>query len=349
MNELNNLENILTSFLGESKNGLSGGQIQFCCPQCAEDNGVESDGKFNLEINVLRGGGVYRCWKCELENDMSGKLSNLIKKYGNSKILEEYREEIKNIKNSKDYEFNLLENGFIIEEDDEMKITFPEKTYDFKFDNNKRESRALKYLSERNISPEIIKKYDLKYTDNYCQNKNFKNRIIIPSYDKFNQLNYFTGRDYIGNQVRKYFNLENSNRKDIVFNEKLINWDGDIVLVEGPFDHIVIPNSIPMMGKALNRDHYLYSCVTEKSTSNIFVFLDDDAYLNALHVCNIIYNINTYNRLKIIPTSKLKDTLNKKKGLNLKKLDPSKLYELYGKKGISWALKNAEDYNPLFT
>lgn len=343
MNELTPLVDILDSFLGDSKNGLSdSGQIQYCCPACSEDDNVDYDGKFNLEINLIRN--KFRCWKCEIDNGMSGKLSKLLKKYGDEHLLNKYRSQIIEIKKSKEYEFNFNQNSVSFEDDEELIIKLPGKTYEFKFDGNKKESNALTYLENRGIFENTIKKFDIKFTDNYCENVNFKNRIIIPSYDKYGSLNYYTCRDYTDKNFKKYYNYENSNRKDIIFNEKHINWDSDIVLVEGPFDHIIIPNSITLLGKYINKDYYLYDCILNKSTQNIYVFLDDDAISDAFEICKRLSSINLCGRLKIIPTKKLLNIINEKKGIELEKLDPSKLYELYKQKGIAWALKNAENY-----
>lgn len=344
MQELNGLEEILESFLGKSKTGISdNGQIQFNCPACSDDNGLtDGDGKYNLEINLVRG--KFRCWACEHTNDMSGKLSALIKKYGGDSLLSIYRNEIISIKKSKEYELNFNDNQLVFEEDEDLCVKLPEKTYEFKFDGNRREQYALSYLLERGIDEKIIKKYDIRYTDNYCDSVQFKNRIIITSYDKYGSLNYFTGRDYSGKSGRKYYNYENSTRKEIIFNEHLINWDGDIVLVEGPTDHLVVPNSIPLLGKAINSDFYLFECIMKKSTQNIYVFLDDDASLDAINICNKLSSLHLCGRLKIIPTGKLLKILIEQKGINLKKLDPSKLFELYGHKGIAWAISKAEKY-----
>lgn len=345
MQELSGLKEILESFLGESKSGISdNGQIQFNCPACSDDNGLtDGDGKYNLEINMVRG--KFRCWACEHTNDMSGKLSVLIKKYAGDSLLSSYRAEIINIKKSKEYELNFNDNQLIFEEDEDLCVNLPEKTYEFKFDGNKRESYALKYLLDRGINEKIIKKYDIRFTDGYCKNISFRNRIIITSYDKYGSLNYFTGRDYSGRASRKYYNYENSNRKEIIFNEHLINWDGDIILVEGPTDHLVVPNSIPLLGKAINRDFYLFESIMKKSTQNIYIFLDDDASLDAINICDKLSSLQLCGRLKIIPTGKLFKLLIKYKGIDIKKLDPSKLFELYGHKGIAWAISNAENYD----
>lgn len=341
--ELDNLVNILDSFLSESKSGISDlGQIQYCCPQCAEDDGVESDHKYNLEVNLLKN--KYRCWKCEFTNGMSGKLSNLIKKYGGENNLSLFRDEVKNIKKSKEYELNFIEENLTFDEDDEFVVNLPEKTLEFLFDGNKSEEKALNYLLSRGITEDIIKKYNLKYTNNYCPNRNFRHRIIIPSYNKYGELNYYTGRDYTETNTRKYFNLEDSNRKELIFNERFVNWDGDITLVEGPVDHIVVPNSVPLLGKAINPDFYLFENIMKKSTQKIIVFLDDDAYMDAINICKKLSCYELCNRLQIIPTKKLLNILNETHQLNLKKLDPGKLFELYGYKGIAWAIQMAEDY-----
>ena len=347
MQELVTLVEILETFLGESKDSVSdNGQIQFNCPACSDDNGLsDGDGKFNLEINLVRG--KYRCWACEHTNEMSGKLSSLIKKYGNESILSQFRDEVNNIKKSKEYEFNFVDNNLMFEEDEELIVSLPEDTYDFKFDGNKREEAALKYLIERGMGEYFIVKFDLKYTDRFCHNRNFKNRIIIPSYDKYGILNYYTGRDYSGKSFRKYYNYENSGRKDIVFNERLINWDADVYLVEGPTDHLVVPNSIPLLGKSINTDFYLYECLIKKSRQNIIVFVDNDATEDAYEICRRLSTVDLCGRLKIIQTEKARLKLVEIDGYKYDKLDPNKMHELYGYRGISWILKEIEDYECL--
>ena len=358
MSEFSSIEIILDSLFGESKNGMSDNtQIQYCCPKCAEDDGVESDGKFNLEINLQRN--RFRCWRCEHENDMHGKISNLIRRFGNEGMLLKYREEIKEIKKSKEYEFKFLDNNDPFEEDEELIIELPPQTTDFKFDGNNKEFEALTYLMERGIDEYFIKKFNIKYIGNYCENYNFRNRIIIPSYDKYGNLNYYTGRDYSNKNARKYYNYEKSKRREIIFNELFINWDADIVLVEGPTDHLVVPNSIPLLGKSLNLDYYLFECLIKKSTQNVIVFLDSDAMANAIKICELLSINGLHGRLKIVPTNKMIDMFNCELDENekVKTLDPSKIYQL-GKikdKGknkmalssvanISKALKMAENF-----
>ena len=135
-----------------------------------------------------------------------------------------------------------------------------------------------------------------------------------------------------------------SPKSKYIVNENLINWDGDVTLVEGPFDHLVVPNSIPLLGKTINSTYYLFDEIINKSNQNIIVFLDNDAYDDAIQVCKRLSRYELCGRLRIVNTNKLLNKLNNLRNLNLNKLDPGKLFELYGKKGIAWAICQSEEY-----
>ena len=89
MNEY--LINILEKFLGECRgNNEDTGQSRFDCPACSEDKGLDNgDGKGNLEINYKFG--VFKCWACQDTNNMHGKVPSLIKRYGNRRLLDEFK------------------------------------------------------------------------------------------------------------------------------------------------------------------------------------------------------------------------------------------------------------------
>ena len=76
--------NILTSILGESKQGGydSGvNQYQFNCPHCADEKGGV-DNKFNLEISFTLG--KFHCWSC----GSAGSISRLIKLRGGKPLVD---------------------------------------------------------------------------------------------------------------------------------------------------------------------------------------------------------------------------------------------------------------------
>jgi len=336
---------ILESFLNQSKNGIDErGQAQFDCPHCS----VNEEHSYKCEVNFYKG--IFRCWRCCETDGTHGTITKLIKEYGSPEILQKYKNAVKEIKASREYELDLFSgNGIAFEVDEEDKIMFVDHTYDFQFNGLKREQNALEYLLQRGFDENQIKKYGLKYTTYDCKDKRWWNRIIIPSYNKYNELDYYTGRDYTGKSKQKYLNCDYE-RRDIIFNESLINWDSDVCLLEGPLDSTSIPNSIPLMGKSLNPGCYLFDCLLKFSSADIIVFLDNDATEDCKAICRKLCNAGLGERLKYVPTEELRLKLYdayKKRGIDLKKLDPSKLFEIGNYKGICWALKNSKDFECL--
>lgn len=285
------LYNILASFLGESKNGYDQNcdQYQFNCPCCAQEKGVNSDNKFNLEVNFRLG--KYHCWACGDTNNTKGFISKLIKNYGNSTLLNEYREEINNIKQSKLYQLDCFKDEeFIFEED---YIILPKG---FKKINLKAcPKRLLNYLNKRCITQDIIDLYNIGYTDYNINSPITSNRIIIPSYDKTGSLVFWTGRDYTDNPKRlKYYNSK-CDKKQIVYLESRLQYDGDIVIVEGAIDAIYLPNATALLGKTLIKDTTLFKNLYSKANGKIIICLDGDTDINETKK---IYNLLNVGRLK---------------------------------------------------
>lgn len=325
--ELRKLTNILESFLGECKPS-SEVQLRFNCPRCAADKGVDCDGKFNLEVNIAKQ--KYNCWSCGSQyDDMHGSVIKLIKVFGNEKILNEYKKEIYEIRQSKLYELNYSKDDFNIDTDSfaQFELEMP-KTYKPFNEHVKCPTNALKYLLGRNIGWDIINEYHLGYTLFDNNDKMSSTRIIIPSFNEYGELNYWTGRDYSGFfKKQKYYNPK-VDRKDIIFNEEKIQWDCDITLVEGLFDHIVVPNSIPLLGKSLKYDFLLYNKLITKCKAKINIFLDGDAIDAVKSIYKTLNHGNLYNKIRYIPTSE--------------ELDPSKIFELGGNRAIIEHIKNAK-------
>ena len=64
--------------------------------------------------------------------------------------------------------------------------------------------------------------------------------------------------------------------RDIVVNELYLDWDEDVVIVEGVFDAIVAGNAIPILGSTLNRNTALFARLVKESP-RVYVALDSDA------------------------------------------------------------------------
>lgn len=334
---LEEIYKILVSFLGESKQGRYSSdveQYQFnCCGQCMTDNGGEPDGKHNLEVLLSETEGLrYHCWKCSETNNMKGNLSNLIKKYGGYDLYIEYKDIVQEMISSRLYNLDSF-SGFT-ETITEKKLELP-KTYkkiDIETCTNK---SLLNYLQSRKIDQNFIDKFNIGYTDYENETFEFRNRIIIPSYDAFNDLNYFIGRDYTNKSKIKYRN-SNRDKKEIIFQESLIDWDSPIYLCEGVFDAMRLPlNGISMLGKSLAKNSYLYKTLYKNANSTITIILDGDTTENETKK---IYKQLNFGRL----SGKIR-YINMSKDCKYK--DISELYENEGKGGIISILKKQKKYN----
>lgn len=310
---------LLTSFLGDY--GKQCGEwFSFNCPCCAEENFGTPDGKYNLEVKVdphSKGCGGYHCWKCGDSDGTKGTIVNLFKRYAPQDIITEFRELYNDYKQSKRYELS-----FIGEVDDEFKDE-EELSLPIGFKPLKKEDKlakdAYEYVKSRGIDDRIIEQYNLGYIAN-SQDYSLRNRVYIPSYDSFNNLTYWVGRDYSGKNKQKAKNAKVA-KHSIVFNEGKINWYEPITLVEGPFDHIVVPNSIPLLGKVLNNDSAVLEALIKRSKSDINIFLDDDAINDANRIYKFLNNkAELKGKINLIETPD--------------GYDPSQIYQEFGYKGI---------------
>jgi len=131
-------------------------------------------------------------------------------------------------------------------------------------------NQAISYLKRRGIGMGDI----IKYNIGYCETGLYAGRIIIPSYDENDELNYFIARTYYKDENRKYKNPP-VNRDVIVFDD-MINWKEPITLVEGGFDAFSVKrNVIPLLGKFLLPK--LKNKIIERGVKEINIILDPDA------------------------------------------------------------------------
>jgi hypothetical protein len=311
------LVSILESFLGDvRKHNEDTGQIAFDCPACSAEKGlVDGDGKGNLEINYNRN--MFKCWACSEDNHMHGPVKKLLKKHATPKNLRDYML----IKPDADI--------IISKEHEAILVTLPEGYKKLSECTGKEYlyDSAMHYLRSRGITDEIIKEYEIGYTTSGP----FYKRIIIPSYDSEGVLNYFIARWFPKDFNKlKYINPK-AEKQEIIFNEGKINWDATIYLVEGVTDHIVIPNSIPLLGKFISDK--LLEAIYYNAKGLIVVVLDGDAYEDAkiLYKKLSIGDLNGRIRIVIPP----------------EEYDPSKIFERLGNKGVIKLLKTARKLTPM--
>jgi hypothetical protein len=334
-----NVYNILVEILGESKQGYySEGteQYQFDCCRCAEDNDGIPDGKHNLEVLLSPSRGLkYHCWKCGDTDNMRGNLGTLIKKYGNTLLYKQYKEEVDTIKKSRLYDINLFGGEDNIE-GIETFLKLP-KTYK-KIDLSTLRDRRLKsYLEKRCITQDIIDRFNIGYTEWENEDWDVRNKIVIPSYDITGDLNFYVCRDYTGKSKIKYKNCD-SDKLNIIFQESLIDWDSSVFLVEGAIDCLFLPNSLSLLGKTLVRKSELYNSLLRKTNGKIVICLDGDTDINETKK---IYSMLNFSRLR----NKIWYIRMGTEEIPYK--DFGELYESEGKSGILRAVRSMKQFEEI--
>ena len=253
MNKAKQLNNLLIKTFGKGTSPNRQSEVSFYCPFCNHH-------KKKLAINLISH--KWHCWICDAKG---GDIYQLFRK---AKITNKaYYDELKTIVPDKN----------ITSKDDIETIMLPVEFKSLQFLSPQPEyKRAMKYLNSRNISMDDI----IKFNIGYCEEGQFRERVIIPSYDKSYNLNYFVGRSSNENPF-KYKNPKIS--KNIVGFESYIDWNNPIVLVEGVFDAIAMRhNAIPLFGKTLPK--LLRERISKYRPEYIYICLDSDALNDAIKI-----------------------------------------------------------------
>jgi hypothetical protein len=250
-----------------------GSELLFACPACDHHKRKFS---INLDKNA------FKCWVC----DYRGRnVRRAIRRYGSFVQLQKWD----SISDKADLErFAELFMEPIVREN-KTKVEFPKEFVSLTNDKIPATGvYAIKYLHKRGITKADI----LKWKIGYCFEGEYRNRIIIPSFDEDGDCSYFIARSYTGDSY-KYKNPRAS--KDIVFNDLFIDWNKDLVLVEGVFDALVAGNAVPILGSTLRKSSDLLRKIVYNDTP-IYIAMDPDAAKKERRIIKMLleYDIELY-------------------------------------------------------
>lgn len=155
---------------------------------------------------------------------------------------------------------------------------------------------AFSYLEKRNVPMGYILKHKL----GYCTTGDYANRIILPSFDKYGNLNFFTSRDITGASFVPYLNdktMPKGYKNSIIINELNVDLTQPVTIVEGFFDMFnSTDNTVPLCGSSLAADSLLFSELV-KNESEVILALDPDAFYDkTLSVAKLMlsYGLNVF-------------------------------------------------------
>ena len=224
---------------------------QFHCPKCNHH-------KLKLSVNIDKG--VFKCWIC----DYSGtKISPLIRRFAPSYYAD----------------WRLLEGEIDLDKydtifADEVEappqiIDLPENFQTLTGKKTRLKQKPLNYLYSRGFTDTDI----LNWKIGFCNFGEYQDRVIVPSFDSQGNVSFFIARSYTDDWM-KYRNPKVS--KDIIFNDLNVDWDNDVILVEGVFDAMKCKNAIPLLGSTLRENSLLFQKICERKP-NVYLALDEDA------------------------------------------------------------------------
>lgn len=237
---------------------IKGNEIKVNSPFC------EDDRKHHLWCNPTGGKkerpyGVYRCWK----TDKRGSLVSLVmfvdkcsfeeavELLEGSDNLAQLEQKIEAMFEHKSYEepVQILENGISL-----PPMTFPISSLE---DSDFYKSECEIYLYHRKLSPEGLM---------VCTGGDYRNRIVIPYYDKNGKLIYFNARLLRKNdKLPKYMGPDKSigiGKSDVVYFKQWPSKGSKVYLVEGEFDSMSIVasglSSCALGGKEIYENQMAY-------------------------------------------------------------------------------------------
>jgi len=262
---------LLSNALGECYK--TSNELLFYCPFCKHH-------KKKLSVNLTTNN--YKCWTCDIRGT---NVRRLIKTRLSHSQLYEW-DKLNNVIDLTEIDTELFEDKpKVVKEIVELPKEFislanPNLPITTKF--------AYKYLQDRGI----VKQDIVLWKIGVCSSGEYQGRVIVPSFDTNGNCDYFVARSY-GNSFPKYMNPKVS--KDIVFNELFIDWNKDIVLVEGVFDAMKAENAIPLLGSTLNEKTTLFNKIIHYDPV-VYIALDPDAEAKSNDIINKLthYDIQVY-------------------------------------------------------
>ncbi|MDP3987020.1 MAG: hypothetical protein Q8P81_02225 [Nanoarchaeota archaeon] len=264
--KLSILQDVLGSCKRENKN-----QFLFFCPAC-------NHYKPKLAVNIDKG--ACKCWICDLRYK---NIFGLIKKYGTPENIREWRQ-IEGITDFSDLEYF---HHVVNDAPKKQKLVLPDEFKSLVSDKLSVEGQIAKnYLLKRGISEADISFYKM----GYATSGDFKDRVIIPSFNESGYLNYFIARSYSEDKLKYLY--PRVNHKEIIVNELLVDWSEPIILVEGVFDALKAGfQAIPILGSVLKPESKLFQKIV-KHGCKVFICLDRDARDKEI---KIVKNLLEYN------------------------------------------------------
>ena len=297
-------------------------EVRFKCPFCNEMGNKTDDYKLYVKNTPLETN-LWYCHRCGSKGNPLSFVSKYEKLSFNEAVdlLKDYDISFADIK--KQYSELTEQEILYLQLQDEITVTRKKPVKELKkevplFLNNykslkdnymlKESEPFIKYLLNRGISKETIATHEIGYVLNEVYELNeesklyIQNHLVFVTQDMEDNPVYWNTRSIESEPRLKTLNAISSvnqlGKSDVIYNlNKAVKGDL-IVITEGVFDALTLPNNIgvSIFGKTLSVNQEKLLLENINSNTHLFVMLDGDAFKNALTIAGKLYknHKNTY-------------------------------------------------------
>lgn len=227
----------------------------FSCPFCKHH-------KKKLSVNISKN--KWKCWVC---GKAGNKITSLFHKTGEFSAKAKWISLVGGVDFSS---INDIMKQTLFASEEKEKIELPKEFQTLTGKPTITSIEPRNYLSSRGLSQLDVAWWKM----GFCWSGEYADRIVIPSFDKDGELNYFVARAFNNEAFPKYKNPPVP--KDIVFNELYLDKNKDLIVVEGVFDAIIAHNAVPLLGSTLRDNSYVLDFLAS-CNGDIYFALDYDA------------------------------------------------------------------------
>ena len=265
------MKKVLKKAFGSYKQEGTTDQYLFYCPFCNHP-------KRKLSINCGKNNDSYGYWKCWVCEESGKSPFSLLKRSGNKMYIDSMKRVYENNNNWGRNTTTLPESSL----KDYVTKAFEDDTNDkFQSDLSLPENiREIKPYSpghvfltqSRGFSNEDITRYNIQEVP-ASSNSTYAGRVIIPSYDDKNNLNYYVARSISPFSNIKYLNPPCS--KNVIIGRNMLSPYMPLIVTEGIFDMIRVKRNVTCsLGTSMSNS--LISYIKNIHQSNVILFYDGD-------------------------------------------------------------------------
>lgn len=249
------LEKYIRRALGYVRHKGSGNQIKVNCPFCGD---TELKGTIWLTTTYRW---CYTCWRASCQCAEHGILATKWLKQVSPALHDEYVEELKQMAHKDTEELDAMKA--LIEKKREEDAKRQKALLQADMEKDRREARyfksintpglyqsaAVEYCKKRMIPEEVWSKFF------YADEGKYRERVIIPFYDKNGKITFFQGRSLdpncADNKKPKYLSRVGHTA---LYNFDFLDKSKPVAVLEGPINSIFLENSTATVGAGSSKD-----------------------------------------------------------------------------------------------